>query len=176
MTRWAILLKGLNIGGKRLPMPELKAFLESLGGQDVKTLLASGNAVMTFDEHDGETLEPALERAAAEKLTLKTDWLVRSHAELAAIVKANPFPDEAKDHPSKLVVTFHREEFPNDRIAALDHDGPERLVAIGRELYIDFPDGQGVSKLPQAMAKARFPKVATARNWNTLLKLRDATV
>lgn len=170
-----MLLKGLNIGGKRLPMPDLKAFLEALGGRDVKTLLASGNAVMTIDATDGAALERRLETAAAERLTLGTDWLVRSHAELAEIVAANPFPDEASDRPSKLVVTFHRGPFPRDRLAALDHAGPERLVAIGRELYIDFPDGQGVSSLPQAMARAKFPKVATGRNWNTVIKLLDAT-
>lgn len=173
--RCAVLLKGLNIGGKRLPMPELKAFLEAFGGCEVKTLLASGNAVMTIDEADGAKLERALETAAAERLKLRTDWLVRSHAELAAVVAANPFPHEARDHPSKLVATFHHEPFPRERLDALVHDGPERLIAVGCELYIDFPDGQGVSTLPQAMAKARFPKVATARNWNTVLKLVEAT-
>ena len=52
------------------------------------------------------------------------------------------------------------------------YQGPERLAAIGRELYIDYAANIGESKLPQAMARLRFPKLATARNWNTVLKLR----
>jgi uncharacterized protein (DUF1697 family) len=53
------------------------------------------------------------------------------------------------------------------------YTGPERLKAIGRELYLDYADNIGDSKLPQAMAKLKFPKLATTRNWNTVLKLRD---
>ena len=49
------------------------------------------------------------------------------------------------------------------------------MHAIGRELYVDYPDDIGHSKLPQAMARAKFPKAATARNWNTLLKLIELT-
>jgi uncharacterized protein (DUF1697 family) len=59
-------------------------------------------------------------------------------------------------------------------VAAI-YDGPERLHAIGRELYVDYPDDIGHSKLPQAMAKVKFPKAATARNWNTLVKLVELT-
>jgi uncharacterized protein (DUF1697 family) len=173
--RWAVLLKGLNIGGKRLPMPELKAFLEGLGFADVKTLLASGNAVFTADEKDEGKLEAKIEKAAADQLNLKTDWLVRDHAELAAIVKANPFPDAARVHPNHLLVHFHREAFPEALLDGFTPSGPERLAAHGRELYVDYPDDVGHSKLPQEMAKAKFPKLATARNWNTVTKLVELT-
>ena len=175
MTRWAVLLKGLNIGGKRLPMPELKAFLEGLGFDDVKTALASGNAVFSTDEKNGTKLEVMIEKAAAEQLRLKTDWLVRDHAELTEIVKANPFPDAAEAHPNHLLVHFYREDVPKALLDGFAHDGPERLKAHGRELYVDYPEDVGHSKLPQAMARAKFPRLATARNWNTLLKLVDLT-
>ena len=58
------------------------------------------------------------------------------------------------------------------RVAEL-YAGPERLAAVGRELFVDYPDDIGHSRLPKAMSKACFPKRTTARNWNTVLKLRD---
>jgi uncharacterized protein (DUF1697 family) len=75
-------------------------------------------------------------------------------------------------------VSFHRDPVPDGLIDKIPdiYDGPERLKAIGRELYIDFPDDVGHSKLPQAMAKLKFPKIATMRNWNTVGKLRDLLV
>ena len=103
-----------------------------------------------------------------------TGWLLRSHAELAAIVKANPFPDAATAHPNHLLVHFHRDPFPMN-LLPLAHDGPERLAAHGRELFVDYPDDVGHSELPQAMNKAKFPKLVTARNWNTVLKLVELT-
>lgn len=170
--RWAALLKGINIGGNKIPMSELKALVEGLGHADVKALLASGNVVFTADESDGAALERALE-AALERYGLKTDVVVRSGRDLERVIAANPFPDAAKDHPNHLLVSFHRNPVPDGLIGKLPYiyDGPERLKAIGRELYIDFPVDVGHSKLLPAMAKLKFPKVATMRNWNTVGKL-----
>ncbi len=174
--RWAALLKGVNVGGNRkLPMADLRTFLADLGHRDVKTLLASGNAVFDADETDGATLEAALERTAKATLGLDTAWLLRSHAELAAIVRANPFADAAAAHPNHLLVHFHRDPVPAALLDVLVHDGPERLSVLGRELFVDYPEDIGHSKLPQAMAWAKFPKLATARNWNTVFKLVELT-
>ena len=172
--RWAALLKGINIGGKKIPMTELKALVEGLGCHDVKTLLASGNVVFSCDETDGAAVEKRLETALAT-YGLKTDVVVRNHEELTAVIDGNPFPDAARDYPNHLLVSFHRDPVPDGLIEKIPgiYDGPERLKAIGRELYIDYPDDVGHSKLPQAMAKLKFPKIATMRNWNTVGKLRD---
>lgn len=172
--RWAALLKGLNIGGKRMAAPELKAVVERLGYADATTLLASGNIVFTADEADGAALEARIAAALAER-GLDTEVLVRNAAEMRAVIAANPFPDAAAARPNHLTVTFHRAPVPAGPLTALadTYHGPERLHADGRELYIDHPDGIGTSKLPPAMAKAKFPPIATARNWNTLVKLAD---
>jgi uncharacterized protein (DUF1697 family) len=170
--RWAALLKGINIGGKKIPMAELKALIEGMGYRDVKTLLASGNVVFTSEEKDAPVLEKKIE-AALEKYGLKTDVILRNGAEVARAIKHNPFPDAAKDHPNHLVISFHRDAVPDGLIGKIPeiYDGPERLEANGRDLYIDFPEDIGHSKLQPAMAKLKFPKVATMRNWNTVVKL-----
>jgi uncharacterized protein (DUF1697 family) len=174
--RWAALLKGVNVGGNRkLPMADLRHFLADLGYGDVKTLLASGNAVFDADEADADALEAHLQRAAKAQLGLDTAWLLRTHADLTAIVRANPFADAAVAHPSHLLVHFHRDPVPLALLDALVHDGPETLSALGRELYVDYPDDIGHSKLPQAMARAKFPALVTARNWNSVLKLVELT-
>lgn len=170
--RWAALLKGVNVGGNRkLPMADLRKFVEGLGFIDVKTLLASGNVVFDAEEKDAAKLEKKLETAAAKELGLNTDFLLRSAVDLKKIIAANPFPDAAKDHPNHLMVVFYRDPFDAALLKALDHDGPERLAAKGRELFIDYPDDIGHSTLHKATARAKFPKLATARNWNTVNKL-----
>ncbi len=174
--RWAALLRGINAGVK-LPMADFRAFLADQGMADVKTLLASGNAVFSADEHDGAELEARFHRAMKDKFGIDTGWFLRSHAELQAIVAANPFPDAAETHPNHLQVHFSREPVDATLIAkvATIYDGPERLKAHGRELYVDYPDDIGHSKLPQAMAKAKLAVGATGRNWNTVMKLVEMT-
>ncbi len=176
MTRWVALLKGVNVGGnRRLPMAELKHLVESAGYSDVKTLLASGNVVFTGDDALPAKIEAHLEAEASQRLALNTNFLVRNLPAITAAMAANPYPDAAADRPSRLLVVFLRDPAPADlveRIAAV-HSGPERLATIGHQLYIDYIDGETMraSKLSQAMAKAKAPLVATARNWNTVQKI-----
>jgi len=170
VKRWAALLRGVNLGGRKLLSADLKAVTESLGYTRVETLLASGNVV--FDSMDSAPeIERSLEAALLEH-GLKTDVMVRDLAELRAVIAGNPYPEAALDHPSHVLVTFCRDPFPPEALARLE-PGPERLHAIGRELYSDYLSQQGMrdSKLIQTMAKAKFPKIATARNWNTVGKL-----
>lgn len=168
--RWAALLRGINLGGRRLLSADLKSITERLGYARVETLLASGNVVFDSGEA-GSEIERKLEEALLA-FGLKTDVMVRNPAELGEVIAANPYPDAVLDHPSHTLVTFHRDPFPQEALARLE-PGPERLCAIGRELYVDYLSQQGMrnSRLPQTMAKAKFPKVGTARNWNTVRKL-----
>ncbi len=172
--RWAALLRGVNVGGNRkLPMADLKQFIEALGFERVQTLLASGNVVFDADEKDGAKLEVRFEREAKARLGLETEFLLRNAAGMRDVIAANPFEDAAEARPSSLVVVFARAPQPSDlpeRIAAI-YNGPERLAVNGCDLFIDFIEGQGRSKLPQAMTKLKLPKAATGRNWNTVLKL-----
>lgn len=177
MRRRAALLRGVNLGGRSLKMEDLRAIAATLGFTDPRTLLASGNLVLTSDLDDAEIavrLEQALRDAG-----LVTDVIVRDHQALVAAVAANPFAGAAADHPSHFLVSFHRDPFPPDALAraAAFHDGPEKMSVVGRELYIDHVGREQMreSKLLAVMKKAKFPTVTTARNWNTLLKLVEAT-
>jgi uncharacterized protein (DUF1697 family) len=172
-TRWAALLRGINLGGRKLLMADLAAICTDLGYLNPKTLLASGNVVFTANK-EAAAVEAELEEALA-RLDLPTDVLVRNSGELEQVIAANPFLEAVEDHPSHVTVTFHREPFPPealDRLHAI-HQGPERLSAVGRELFVDFGGREGMreSKLVTTMRRAKFPTVATARNWNTVLKL-----
>jgi len=174
VRRVAALLKGVNVGGSRkLPMADLKRFLVDLGYADATTLLASGNAVFASDE-DSTALEARLEREAKARLGLDTAILIRDAADLDALIAAAPHADAVETRPQHVLATFMREAVDPallDALAAAYH-GPERLVPVGRELVIDFPCGVGDSKLDAAMRKLKFPSAATARNWNTVGKLR----
>lgn len=170
--RWAALPRAIN-AGKTLAMADLRAFLADEGMADVRTLLASGNAIFSCEEEHAGALEARLAEAARRRLALDTDWFVRSHAELAVIAAANPFPDATAERPNRVLVMFHHTPVDPARLPS-GYGGPERLHPVGRELFVDYPAGIGRSTLEPALARAKLPP-STARNWNTLLKLVDAT-
>lgn len=175
--RYVALLRGVNVGGHRkIPMSDLRSFAADLGLEHPATLLQSGNLVFGTRKRLAAEIEAWLEREAEGRLGLRTDFIVRNADEWEQVVERNPFQREARADPGHLVVMF-----PKGRCSALAIDtlraanrGPEAIQAVGRELYIFFPQGQGISKLPALMTAARLGTSVTGRNWNTVSKLLEA--
>jgi uncharacterized protein (DUF1697 family) len=51
--------------------------------------------------------------------------------------------------------------------------GREVVRAAGKQAYIVYPDGQGRSKLTNAVIEKHLGTRGTARNWNTVLRLAE---
>jgi uncharacterized protein (DUF1697 family) len=97
--------------------------------------------------------------------------IVRSRAELEALVRDNPLPD-ATTTPAKLHVVFLDEKPPASAVRAFDADRykPDEVRFAGREIYAWYPNGFATSKLNDTVWKS-LGVMATARNWNTVTKL-----
>ena len=169
------LLRAVNLAGyNKVGMADLKALLVGLGFKDAQTLLQSGNVVFSGGSKTTAALEQALERAAAKQLGLHTDFFVRTAAEWQAFIDANPFPREAQDDPSHLLAVIVKDDVVAKHVAALQASivGREVVRAKGRCAYVVYPDGIGRSKLTSAIIEKKLGTRGTARNWNTVLKLR----
>src|SRR5262245_51458503 len=93
-TRYVALLRGINVGrAKPVGMAELKATVEALGFDDVRTLLRSGNVVFAGKAAASPTVAARLEAAIEERFAMKVGVVVRTADELAAAVAANPIPE-----------------------------------------------------------------------------------
>lgn len=168
MTRYVALLRGVNVGGhRRVPMAELRAALTGLGLRDVATYLASGNAVFTSDL-DAAALERAVHSAILERMSVGTTVLVRSAAELATVVRDNPWPERAADE-KKLHAFFLTAE----PLAVPDFSRfvPDEVEVRGRVAYVWYANGAGQSRLQLTMPGVE----GTARNWRTVLALAELT-
>ena len=172
MARLVALLRGINLGARnRVNMAELRALVEELGYDDVRTLLQSGNVVMSTDAPPA-LVERELETAIADRLGVRTEVIVRTRDELADVIARDPFGEEAEDG-RRYQVSFLSGE--PDAAAARELSeadvAPERVVVDGREVYAWHPDGVQRSPLAARIGRAGLGVSATARNWNTVTKL-----
>ena len=169
--RFAVLLRGINVGGKaKLAMADLRALLEGLGYDDVTTYLQSGNAVVSSRKKP----KPAdLEAAIERELGLSLKVMIRSGKELERVVDANPFP-EATKNPKTLHVSFLSGR-PKSTDVDADAIAPDQVAFAGTEMYVFTPNGIGRSKVSQHASDKKLGVAATARNWNTVLKLVELT-
>jgi uncharacterized protein (DUF1697 family) len=172
MARHIALLRGINLGPhKRVSMPELRELLTGLGYTDVRTLLQSGNVVLTSRVAPA-TLERDLTKAIVDSLGVESRVMVRTRDELAAVVELNPLGDVADD-PKRYTVNFLSGEPDPDGVREIEAAdlAPERFAAHGRELYSWHPEGIQQSPLVKLITERRLGVAATARNWNTVTKL-----
>jgi uncharacterized protein (DUF1697 family) len=173
-VRYAALLRGINVGGNKLvPMADLRAMTAKLGFEDPKTLLQSGNLVFGAKSQPMAKLEQLLEAATKKHIGVECSYLLRSADEWAKIVASNPFRAQAKADPARLAVTFCREAPAPSALQALEAEvrGEEAFKAVGRELFVWYPEGMGTSRLAIALSKNRIGTICTARNWNTVMKV-----
>jgi uncharacterized protein (DUF1697 family) len=169
MARQVVLLRGINIGPRnRIAMAELRAALEETGFADVRTYLASGNAVLT-SRSKPESVARKVEQLVSDRFGLEIPVVVRTRAELAQVVERNPLAEVATD-PKRYQVSFLSAEVGAETVRELEAAAAagERIVAIGREAYAWHPDGIARSPLWNALAGKKLGVTATARNWATV--------
>jgi uncharacterized protein (DUF1697 family) len=175
MPRYAILLRGVNVGGNRkVAMGDLRELLESLGHTEVSTHLQSGNAILSSSMRSTRRLGQQIEKALAADLGVDTRVLVWSAGELAAVVEANPFPESVRT-PKHLHVAFLSEQPGADQAKATAPDAyaPDEFRFGDRVVYLRYADGSQGSKLDRVLIGLKG--VATTRNWNTVEALARKT-
>lgn len=97
------LLRAVNVAGaNKLAMSDLRAVGVELGLINPRSLLQTGNLV--FESHLQTTLdlEKLLEQETADRLNLRTDYFVRTVAELSHVIAAIRFPTKPLRTPATL--------------------------------------------------------------------------
>ena len=174
MARYVALLRGVNIGPRnRVAMPVLREALEEAGFEDVRTYVQSGNIALT-SRAKPETVRRKVERVVAERFGLEIAVVVRTRAELAAVVKRNPLRKVATE-PKRYQVSFLSGKLSAKIVRELEEAAAagERVVVSGREVYAWHPQTVARSKLWAKLAGKTLGVTATSRNWTTVEALLE---
>jgi uncharacterized protein (DUF1697 family) len=165
MPTYIALLRAVNVGGTgKLPMAELRAMCEALGFTGVRTYIASGNVVFQ-SPLAAASVKKQLERSLENYAGKPVGVLLRSAAEMAAVLAANPF---ASAPPERTLALFLDSAPSADALATVKGQGTEAISLGAREIYVYYKDGIARSKL-----KIPAAKDGTARNMNTVATLAE---
>ena len=174
MGRMVALLRAVNVGGRKLPMAELRALCATLGWTDVATYIQSGN-VMFGASGKARDIEQALERAIAKDYGYAAAVMVRTAAQWAQYPAGNPFPKAAKDEPNRLMLLVSKRP-PNagaEDVIQARATACEQVRRAGDALWIHFPQGSGTSKLTPSLIDRAIGSPATSRNHRTVTVLKE---
>jgi uncharacterized protein (DUF1697 family) len=165
MAKYVALLRAVNVGGTgKLPMPELKDMCADAGFAHVQTYIASGNVVFESKASPAK-VKSALEKRLHAYAGKPIGVVVRTAAEMAKVLKTNPFPKAA---PNQAVAIFLDKPPPADALEHAIGVKDEKMRLGAREIFVHYGSGIGTSKLRIPAAKP-----GTMRNMNTVAKLAE---
>ncbi|MGO1515902.1 MAG: DUF1697 domain-containing protein [Arthrobacter sp.] len=174
MTRFAVFLRGINVGGVRITMKDLAAALAAAGYRRVITVLASGNVVLDADEDDAGSLGTALEALLGERFGYPARVVATTTARVAALVEAYPFPpiDDGVPRHDYVVLAASETAVASVMAAAPRPADGESFATGDSVLYWQVPRGESLSSpLAKVLARPQHKASLTTRNLNTLHKV-----
>lgn len=170
MARYVALLRGINVGGKNpIRMADLKACFEQHGFEDVATYIQSGNVLFGSSGSSGAKLIARIEGMLARTFDYEGSVVLRSRAQMRAIVDGAPKGFGAHPTTYRSDVIFLKP--PLTAKAAMEQvstrGGVDRAWAGTGVLYFE--------RLAARAAQSRLTKIVstpvyqsmTIRNWAT---------
>ncbi|KFC64314.1 hypothetical protein FF80_02935 [Devosia sp. LC5] len=170
MSRHVALLRGVNLGKRQVKSAELIAVFEAMGFANVKTLLASGNVLFDGAAPERGKIETALQR----HFGFEIGTVLRTQAQMRALVARDPFQGRLENTDTKLYVTFLAE--PDARTLPMPCGIPgdfEVVELTEREVFMlafRLPNGRFGLGMEQVGKHFGTKRLWTSRNFNTVLK------
>lgn len=176
MNTYIALFRGINVGGKNiLKMKDLVELLETLGAQQVKTYVQSGNVVLQSMEAPSR-LSEKISQGIQQSYGFSPQVILLTQTEFEDAIRNNPFL-QAEALPKTLHLGFLVAEPKYPKLNELEQlKAPgEEILLKGRVFYLHAPNGIGRSKLAEKIEK-HLGVPMTMRNWNTVCKLSDIVI
>ncbi|SDC05589.1 Uncharacterized conserved protein, DUF1697 family [Raineyella antarctica] len=178
MTRYVALLRGITPSLPNMANDKLRGVFEGLGYEDVGSVLASGNIVFRTEETDGPALEERIQQALNDELGIAGGTIIRSHAELRALLDADPFPGLTHGRGTYLTATFLKDGALKD--GASPEQSPEqpdpRTRIVGdpaARVFLAVIDNRTPGTTPDFMGwlDRTYGKDITTRTWLTVQRI-----
>jgi uncharacterized protein (DUF1697 family) len=175
MTRYAVFLRGVNVGGINLKMADVATTLTDAGFSAVRTVLASGNVLLEAPS-EAAVVRRKAEAALRGKFGYDAWVLVYDVDTVRAVVDAYPFEPDKAGYQS--YVTFVSDSAALDELAALQ-PRPDEKISLGPDfagvIYWQVAKGATLdSTIGKTTGKPRYKSSTTTRNLRTLTKVLQA--
>lgn len=174
MTIYISMIRGINVGGKRIKMEDLRDLYGSLGFETVKTYIQSGNVIFKSDNDDSEDLAEQIQQKIFQTFNYQVEVVIRTMEELKKVIRSSPYADKEEEY---LHVTFLSDTPSEAMVQTIDPENikgiksSEEFVVQSREIYLYLPHGYGRTKLNNNFFEKKLGLNATTRNWKTVNKL-----
>lgn len=173
MPVYIALLRGINVGQKKVNMNDLKALLSAHGLTDIVTYIQSGNVLFNYRKTTAPKLEEKLSTLITDHYGFEVPVMIRTPDELVAALDHNPFLKDEQIDVAKLHLTFLAAVPEPEHLAKIRtyHYPPDQFHIQDKDVYLHCPDGYGNTKLSNTFFEQKLKVAATTRNLKTVREL-----
>lgn len=168
-------LRGINVGGHYVKMSAVCSVFESLGFENVRSHINSGNIFFVSDNSNKNTLSKEIEAALREALGFEVPTFLRTINELDDIINQDPFKAIKRTDDTRFCVVFTDIFLPTNVELPLQSSkndmtiiamNPHEAFIVWRIIHGKPPSGK--------FEKDLLPNRSTTRFYHTLLKIVTA--
>jgi uncharacterized protein (DUF1697 family) len=177
MTKYAALLRGIGPTNPNMRSEKLRGVFESLGFENVQSVITSGNILFSSENNDVQQLEKMVEAALPKQLGFNSSCFILSQEDLEKLVEADPFTGLTHQNAGEtyLTVTFFKQ--PPKFEFTFPHQPEGKAFQFVTEVngalccVVDLTKG----KTPDMMGwlERHYGKDLTTRTWATVNRLFD---
>lgn len=176
MTTFIALLRGINVGGHRVKMEQLRSLFGELGLTNVRSFIQSGNIFFDTSEENPVALASRIEAHLEAKLGYTVPVFLRTPDQLNQILFPNPFEDVEVTPGTRLLVVFSAQPLSCEQPLPirLPDGSVEILQTTPGETFVVYRLTNGKPPDVGAFLKRVFGKKASAtttRFYDTTLKM-----
>ncbi len=171
-------LRGINVGGHRVKMEYLRELFCTMGFDDVRSYIQSGNVFFTCNTTPTGTLESRIATHLEEQLGYAVPCFVRRVSEVEAALERDSFKGVVVNANTRLCLIFVSKPLPKS--VSLPHQmsggGTDMTIidATQSELFVVMTQSAGRPGNPVPLLEKEFGVKATVRFYHTVQKILAA--
>jgi len=170
MTKYIILLRGINVGGHRkVPMAELRELFTKSGFKNVQTYIQSGNVFLESSDNS-KKIKIIAEELILQHFGFEVTTLVKTESELKTIYGSCPFQNDVKEKSYFMMLDSLPDSTGLEEVSELSYK-EEEIHITDNCIYFSSANGYGRTKFNSNFFERKLKVNATARNYKTMLKL-----
>jgi uncharacterized protein (DUF1697 family) len=171
MNQYVAFLRGININGVKIGMPELKLNFEKLGYKNVITYLNTGN--VKFETNDPiELVKIKAEKQISAYFGYDAKILVYNVIDLQDLVANYPFERDEANHAYAVLIDDELILEELSEVTTKFLEKSEKATAGESVIYWQCPKGKTLdTQFAKILNKVKFRTGSTTRNVNTLEKI-----
>ena len=173
MTTFVAFLRGIGPTNPNMRNEKLREAFEQLGYQHVRSVISSGNIIFDAPMASTAKLEETIEQQLQSVLQIPGRTIIRSQAELQALVQRQPFGNQQHSPKQYLTVTFLKDRNADIPLLLPKDNDAKRFGVRGADTRVSAVfcvTDTTANKTPNLMVwlEKQLGKDITTRTWKTI--------